>query len=253
MHLMNASAQLITDEHIEAFQRSAAVCIPGLFSSWVDDIAAGTEQNIREPGPDAAENLTDDESGRFFDDYCNWRRIPQFGNVIHECCLAAAASELMQSQRVQLVHDHVLVKEPGTDKATPWHQDAPCYFVDGEHTVSFWITVDPVNESTLRLIAGSHRWEKLVLPTRWLSNKDFYAESDDYLQVPDPEPGNFEVLEWEMEPGDAVAFHDRTVHGARGNRSNTRRRAFSMRVVGDDARYICRPGPTPPRPFRATA
>ena len=255
MHLMNASAQLITDEDIEAFQRSGAVCIPGLFSSWVDDIAAGIKQNIREPGPYAAENLTGEESGRFFDDYGNWRRIPQFGKVIHESCLAAAASELTQWQRVQIFHDHVLVREPGTDKATPWHQDAPYYFVDGEHTVSFWVTVDPVNESTLRLIAGSHRWEKLVLPTRWLSNEDFYAESDDYLQVPDPdaEPGNFEVLEWEMEPGDAVAFHDRTVHGARGNRSNTRRRAFSMRVVGDDARYICRPGPTHPRPFRATA
>ena len=51
-----------------------------------------------------------------------------------------------------------------------------------------------------------------------------------------------------MEPGDAVAFNFRTFHGARGNAGSGRRRAFSLRVVGDDARYISRPGPTSP-PF----
>lgn len=235
---------------IKSFQTDGAVYLPGLFRDCVDDIAAGIEENMRTPGPYAAENLTGDESGRFFDDYCNWRRIPAFARVIHESSVAAAASDLMQSQRVQFFHDHVLVKEPGTEKATPWHQDAPYYFVDGEHTVSFWVTVDPVDASTLRMIAGSHRWEKLVLPTRWLSNEEFYAGSGDYLPVPDPdaEPDRFKVLEWPMEPGDAVAFHYRTVHGARGNLARTRRRAFSMRLVGDDARYVTRPGPTSP-PF----
>jgi ectoine hydroxylase-related dioxygenase (phytanoyl-CoA dioxygenase family) len=54
------------------------------------------------------------------------------------------------------------------------------------------------------------------------------------------------VLEWEMEPGDAVAFNYRTLHGARGNEAATRRRAFSLRLVGDDARYVERPGRTSP-------
>jgi ectoine hydroxylase-related dioxygenase (phytanoyl-CoA dioxygenase family) len=54
------------------------------------------------------------------------------------------------------------------------------------------------------------------------------------------------VLEWQMEPGDAVAFHYRTLHGARGNDAATRRRAFSLRLVGDDARYVERPGRTSP-------
>jgi ectoine hydroxylase-related dioxygenase (phytanoyl-CoA dioxygenase family) len=240
----------ISAAQTEAFQRDGAVYLPGLCRDWVDEIAAGIEENMRAPGPYAAENLTDDESGRFFDDYCNWQRIPAFGKVILESSIAAAASQLMQSQRVQFFHEHVLVKEPGTGKATPWHQDAPYYFVDGEHTVSFWVPVDPVDESTLRVIAGSHQWEKFVLPTRWLSNEGFYPESDQYLPVPDPdaEPGKFNVLEWAMEPGDAVAFHYRTVHGARGNFSARRRRAFSMRLVGDDARYISRPGRTSP-PF----
>jgi ectoine hydroxylase-related dioxygenase (phytanoyl-CoA dioxygenase family) len=56
------------------------------------------------------------------------------------------------------------------------------------------------------------------------------------------------IREWDMQPGDAVAFSFATLHGARGNHSTARRRAFSLRLVGDDARYIERPGPTSP-PF----
>ena len=247
---MNASSQPIRQDQIEFYQENGAVFLPGLFRVWIGDIADGIEQNMREPGQYAAENLAQDEFGRFFDDYCNWRRIPPFKRVIQQSALAAAASQLMQSQTVQFFHEHVLVKEPGTAKATPWHQDAPYYCVDGDHTVSFWVPVDPVTESSIRIIAGSHLWEKLVLPTRWLSNEDFYAESGDYLPIPDPDtaPDKFNVLEWSMQPGDAVAFHYRAVHGARGNLSARRRRAFSMRVIGDDARYVSRPGPTSP-PF----
>lgn len=68
------------------------------------------------------------------------------------------------------------------------------------------------------------------------------------MPVPDPDIEGMEVLEWKMEPGDAVAFNYKTLHGARGNESTTRRRAFSLRLLGDDARYVERPGPTSP-PF----
>ena len=124
----------------------------------------------------------------------------------------------MQSRTAQFFHDHVLVKEPGTQKPTPWHQDIPYYFVDGQQTVSFWIPIDPVKEATLRLIAGSHKWDKMILPVRWLDDSNFYAGEGDYLPVPDPDKDpSMKVLEWEMEPGDAILFDFRTAHGARGN------------------------------------
>jgi len=68
------------------------------------------------------------------------------------------------------------------------------------------------------------------------------------MPVPDPDAEAMEILEWAMEPGDAVAFSFDILHGARGNESNSRRRAFSLRLVGDDARYVARPGSTSP-PF----
>lgn len=240
----------ISNEQIEAFQRDGAVLVKGLFAEWVDTIRAGIERNMTEPGPYAAENLREGEGGRFFDDYCNWKRIPEFETVIRESNAGAVAADLMRSRGVQLFHDHVLVKEPGTSKPTPWHQDSPYYFVEGSQTVSFWSPMDLVTEASLRCVAGSHQWDKPVLPTRWLSEENFYPDTNAYQPVPDPdaEPQKYRILEWQMVPGDAVAFDFKTLHGARGNLSATRRRAFSLRLVGDDARYVTRPGRTSP-PF----
>lgn len=238
----------MTPEMVEAYRRDGAVLVKGLWKDWVEVIRAGIQRNMEEPGPYAAENLKPGERGRFFDDYCNWTRIPEFRQVIEKSDVADVAAKLMGSGTVQVFHDHVLVKEPGTSKPTPWHQDGPYYFVEGTHTVSFWSPVDPVREASLRCVAGSHRWEKEVLPTRWLSEETFYPDPDAYMPVPDPDAEGMRILEWEMEPGDAVAFDFHTLHGARGNTTDARRRAFSLRLVGEDARYVERPGRTSP-PF----
>jgi ectoine hydroxylase-related dioxygenase (phytanoyl-CoA dioxygenase family) len=241
-------ATIVTDKMVEDFQRDGAVLVKGLWKDWVEPLRAGIERNMTEPGPYGAENLKPGEGGRFFDDYCNWTRIPEFETVIKGSDVAQVAAKLMGSTRVQMFHDHVLVKEPGTSKPTPWHQDGPYYFVQGRQTVSFWSPMDPVKEASLRCVAGSHRWEKEVLPTRWLAETSFYPDSDRYMPVPDPDAEGMRVLEWQMEPGDAVAFDYRTLHGARGNTTSSRRRAFSLRLLGDDARYVTRPGRTSP-PF----
>ncbi len=239
---------LLTQQQIDHFHRDGVVLIKGLFADHIQTIRAGIERNMADPGPYASENLKAGEGGRFFDDYCNWTRIPEFEQVIRTSPAAEVAADLMKSNRVQMFHDHILVKEPGTSKPTPWHQDGPYYFIDGMQNVSFWSPMDPVREASLRCVAGSHGWEKPVLPKRWLADTTFYADADEYMPVPDPDSEAMDIREWEMQPGDAVAFNYATLHGARGNTTETRRRAFSLRLVGDDARYIERPGPTSP-PF----
>jgi ectoine hydroxylase-related dioxygenase (phytanoyl-CoA dioxygenase family) len=232
---------------VDSFRRDGAACVRGVFADWVDIISAGIERNMREPGPFASNLVQPGQAGGFFDDYCNWQRIPEFARTIRESPAAELAARFMGSATAQFFHEHVLVKEPGTQKATPWHSDLPYYFLDGRQTVSFWIPIDPVRTATLRLIASSHRWERAVRPTRWLDSSDFYAGDNGYRAVPDPDSDpEMRVLEWQMEPGDAVLFDFRTVHGARGNDASTRRRVLSLRWVGDDVRYAERPGRTSP-------
>ncbi len=143
-----------------------------------------------------------------------------------------------------------VVRENGTPTPTTWYQDRPYYFVDGEQTVSMWIPLDPADVASLRFIAGSHKWDPMMRPVSWADNSNFYEGDHDWIPVPDPDadPDGMTVLECSMQPGDAVLFDYRTVHGARGNMSGRTRRALSLRWVGDDARYVERPGRTSP-PF----
>jgi len=73
-------------------------------------------------------------------------------------------------------------------------------------------------------------------------------ENDTSETVPDVDAKRDElnVLGWAVEPGDAVAFSFRTLHGAPANASTTRRRVISIRWVGDDAKFVDRPGKTSP-------
>lgn len=244
--------ETITSEARECYRRDGVVCLRGCFGDWVETLRAGVQRNRESPGPYFAENVRGAGGGSFWDDYCNWTRIPEFRRFLLESDAARMAASVMDSPTAQLFHDHVLVKEPGTAKATPWHQDAPYYFVEGTQTVSFWLPLDPVGEAqTLRLVAGSHAWPRLVRPVKWLDDSDFYGRDEDpYMDLPpiDDVPGDYTVRAWSMEPGDAVLFHFRTLHGAAGNELPARRRAFSVRWVGDDARYVERSGRTSP-PF----
>jgi ectoine hydroxylase-related dioxygenase (phytanoyl-CoA dioxygenase family) len=233
---------------IATYQREGAVVLRDVFSDWIERLRDGVGRNMREPGPYASENARpQDGGGSFFDDYCNWQRIPEFADFIRHSPAAALAGSLMGATEVQIFHDHVLVKEPGTPKPTPWHQDMPYYCVDGMQTASYWIPLDPVSEyNTLRLVLGSHLWPRLLRPKKWAGGEDFYANDTEFMDLPDVEDGSFHILAPAMRPGDAIVFNYRTVHSARGNTGPNRRRAFSARFIGDDARFIQRAGRTSP-------
>jgi ectoine hydroxylase-related dioxygenase (phytanoyl-CoA dioxygenase family) len=152
----------------------------------------------------------------------------------------------MGSRRVRLFHDHLLVKEPGTKQQTPWHQDQPYYNVDGFQNCSMWMPVDPVDpESTVEFVAGSHRGPWLM-PRTFMDQQAKWFPEGALEDLPDIEGDrdSFDILSWELEPGDAVFFHMLTLHAAGG--ATRRRRAFSVRMLGDDAAHAPRAWKTSP-------
>ena len=63
-----------------------------------------------------------------------------------------------------------------------------------------------------------------------------------------PHPEDYEILAWDLAPGDVIAFDFRILHGTTAGRVEGRRRALSTRWLGDDVTYCRRPGETSP-PF----
>lgn len=246
----------ISAADIKRFREDGAVALRGLLApEWIERLRDGVEENLRAPGPMASSYTDEGKTGRYFGDYCNWDRIKAFRDVFFDSELAEAAARLMDSERAFVFHEHVLIKEPGTQEYTPWHQDQPYYVAAGEQTISFWVPLDPVSSAVCpHFLRGSHRSGQLYRPRYFKDGRDYgYDYSDGrYVPVPDIDgdsAANARMMCWDLEPGDAVAFHFRTLHNAPSNEMPARRRAVSFRMFGDDARYAERPGlPSPPYP-----
>ena len=226
----------LDDATINEFREKGATVLRGVFSEWVKTLQDGVAANMADPDPNARIYKGENGGGRFFVDYCNWDRIPEYRDFIFNSPAAAVGAELMESNQVQLFHEHVLVKEAQTGVPTPWHQDAPYYCVDGPKTLSLWIPLDEVpRETTLEFISGSHKWNKFYRPQRF--DGSALNENDGLEEIPDinGNRGEYEIIGWAVSPGDAIAFDYRTIHGAPANTNrSSQRRAFSLRLLGDD-------------------
>ena len=239
----------IDEEAVEAFRSDGVAILRGVLSSEeVEQLGRGVERNLAELSPLGQNATRPGQPGAFIEDFRNWQRIPEYERLIRDSSLAPIAGELMGSEEVRLFHDHLLVKEAGTLDRSPWHQDQPYYCIDGGQTISFWIPLDPVERpSTLEFAARSHRggW---YMPRSFVEGTSMVFEEGELVEVPDIEADRdaWDIRGWSMRPGDAVAFNMLTLHAAAG--SPTRRRAFSLRLIGDDVRYAPRPHRTSP-PF----
>jgi ectoine hydroxylase-related dioxygenase (phytanoyl-CoA dioxygenase family) len=230
---------------IDAFRADGATVIRGLVDDDVLSLLAdGVEHNRTHPSSWSHWYTEGNEAVGFWTDYVTWPDVEEYRTVAFESGLAEVAGELMGSDTVRFFHEHVLVKEPGAAERTPWHHDQPYYCIDGDQNVSMWIALDRVPAASgMRFIAGSHRWNRWFVPRKFLDHTP-YAEGDERFEIVpdlDAEIDDHRVLAWDIEPGDVIAFHYRTLHDAPGNELATRRRAVSLRWLGDDAVFATRP------------
>ena len=240
---------------IEAYERDGVVSLRHAFApDWVALIAEGMETAIGDAiERDTAFTISEPgEGGVFYYDTFMWKRIEAFRRFAFESPAADIARRIMRSEGLLFYFDFMLVKEPGTSRATPWHYDEAYWPITGEQICNLWTAVDHISEATaLRFVRGSHRW-----------TRDYRAVQFDpalrYADPPDaPEPpdwhdvaGTHEIVTAPMEPGDCLVFHSRCHHGAPGNSlESTRRRALATHWIGDDITYNDKPQETDP-PYR---
>lgn len=246
-----AEIQTLNQQDLSAFARDGAICLRGVFApEWLKLVAEGVEREMASPCGFAKDYTPDGEPGRYFGSLVMWRGVPEFEEYVLHSPAAAIAGAYMNADKVIFYHDHLLVKEPGTNDPTPWHHDQPYYPVDGEQVVSIWMPLDPVDRRTsVEFVAGSHRWGRWFAPRYFAGGAIYYdVEGSIFEDIPDIEADRdaHEILGWAMEPGDAIVFHALTLHGAPGNHTANRRRAYSTRWLGEDARYATRPGEISP-------
>ena len=238
----------LSKKQINDYENLGVIIVRNIFKEWIEPLRVGFQKVLDKPSKHGRENVNKNE-GRFFEDYCNWERIIEFKDCIFNSPAAEIVADATSSRSSQIFHEHIFLKESGTHKETPWHQDMPYYCIEGNNTGSFWIPLDEVDKkNNIQLIMGSHKWSKLVRPTKWSNDKPWYKDNFEFMDLPKFDEFKKDILIPDLNLGDAVLFNFKIVHGSSGNKTSKSRRAFSMRFIGDDVRYIERGGPTSP-PF----
>jgi len=241
--------RLITPEEIATYDRKGVVLLPTMFDEeWIDLLKQGLNANCDDPTDRSRVWDRDAEGRTMFYDSQAWQRIEEYRQFISGSPAAQIASQLMGSARINFYFDAVFVRSPGSQFATPWHQDEPYWSVEGYNTCTIWMPLVPVKrENALAYVPGSHRLDSVFYQYNFgnlnpdgksgIDEVDFSSVTD--LAFPDinSDPEGFEVVSWDMQPGDCVAFNSRIMHGGSGKLDDDRElRVFTTKWLGDDVR-----------------
>lgn len=230
----------LSQEQITAYERDGVVRLAGVADeTWLERLRAAVDRTAVDPATGTVRP--------YFDRVRVWESDPDCGAFCLESAIALIAAQLMGADKINMLYDQIFSKEPGTNTATPWHHDLPYWPIRGTQVVTLWVALDPValESGGLEFIRGSHLLSKWYRPFNaneagGLASVFDGNVPDEYDDLPDFENTRdaYDILSWNLEAGDALAFHGLTVHAARGNAHPTRRRrGYAIRMTGPDVRY----------------
>ena len=193
------------------------------------------------------EEAGDHGDGLFFYDVAAWKHDRGVREVAFDSALPEMAAQLMDAGYVNFWEDTTFVKAPHTLQKTAFHQDLAYFQIEGDQCVVVWIPLDPASleNGVMQYVRGSHRWGETFAPNVFVSQTPFASSPE--KRCPDIEGAleDYDIISFDVEPGDVIVHHVKTVHGAGGNTSDRWRRAVSFRYCGDKVRYLDRPGAIP--------
>lgn len=245
LHSEAMSAPYVYASDIETFATDGVVCLRGVIGQdWIDRLRVGVEHTLANPSPRGRLWNRDDLGRESRYDSQVWRTRQEYADFVHESPLGEIAGRLMQSTRVNFFFDAMFCRMPGTQFRTPFHQDEPFWSVEGFQTVSSWMPLVPVEKaSALEVVRGSHLWTENFGQTNFGAltgdERDQVAYGADTVPLPDVDArrDEYDVLSWDMEPGDVLCFNARAVHGGSGNLPEDRElKVFNTKWLGDDVR-----------------
>ena len=106
---------------INEYKNNGVVILKNIIDPfWLKTLSKGINKNFENPSKFKCVYEKENKKELFYDDYCNWQRIDEYKDFIKNSNIAKIAMELMLSKKVNLFHEHVLIKEIGSKK-TPWH------------------------------------------------------------------------------------------------------------------------------------
>ena len=243
----------VADEQVARYQRDGAVLLKGVLdASSLRLLEQGVEEAYADPGTRSSTVRSPDGAGETLVETSPSRRSPALLALRDSGVPAEIAGRVMQTPQAQLVFEQIFYKTRGRIVPTPWHQDTPFLRVRGHDMCRVWLTCDrSPADITVQMVRGSHRWNVVYNAETGerapiVKSEERPGYSNDGLGDPElPTPpdvaryrDSFDILSFDVEPGDALVFQGNMLHGAAGRDfHDSPRRAFVTMWGGPDLRY----------------
>jgi len=249
---------IVTQQHIDDYNRDGAVVIEGAFREWtapleaavmsvIDGVLKGkihesdvppTHLNpmkvIEEFGGGAlALNIVPYHAG-----FAQWLELSP---------AAEMTAAIMQSKRARFWIDATFLKNQGAaTEGTPWHNDTCTWPFWGKQMSILWIALTDVDadNAPLTTVRGTHvgdgRYYSTFFPQDQTPLAGYRPWSELMAQATAP---NADIQVWTMKKGDCLFMHPTTIHASkpRVSKHGQPRLAFSTRWLGDDV--VWKPDP----------
>ena len=106
---------MIKKNIIQDYNKNGVVVLRDIVTKkWINILKRGLKKNFQNPSKYKCVYERNNKKELFYDDYCNWNKIEEYKNFIFQSNIGKLAQELMQSKKVNVFHEHVLVKEIGS-------------------------------------------------------------------------------------------------------------------------------------------
>lgn len=240
-------------EAIAAYRRDGVIRLRGAMDEhWLgiiedaialydDEGADGDDHNIviRRDGDDGAFQYVS----------VMWKHNPLFRRVVFESPAPDLFGSVLETQRLNLYYDFLLIKHPGCrSAATPWHQDISYFPFHGTKIINCWIALDDIPvETALRFLRGSHLSGEVYRSIHFDPQQSYNEPIEARRLPPDFDAdATADIVTCAMSRGDALVWNAHTFHAAPGNHLDRRRAALSLNFLGDDVTYFDMPGDSDP-------
>ncbi len=237
----NNVREIVSHEDVLRYEKDGVVCLRRAFDGQhVATARQGIDRNLRNPGRFFRDHTSDTSAGRYVFDFWNWPAIPEFAALMQNSPLGRIGTRILRRDRVLMLMDNWFLREQGAADRAPWHHDEPYFDFEGKMCI-VWIPLDSVGANAgLRFVRGSHLWGKLFAAQQFSENVPFECLGDRYHPMPDIDarPADYDIVGWDLEPGDCLAFDFRTIHScAPDSRASKTTRRMTFRLGGDDVTF----------------
>ena len=238
----------VPESAIAQLECEGVVCLRNVLDeATVSALREEADQAVADAGPEARFVNADGDPEIFYYEFNLWRRYPKQREIVFNSPFADVGAALMRSKNVTLYYTNTFVKDGGArEKVTPWHEDASYSRFVGNNVINLNVSFDYMpGETTLKFLQGSHhRSDPLSIGPTFEPGVEYDEAMPEQRPMPSQAEleGRFRTVYWEVFPGDALIFYQRTLHAGPGNTLTTRRHSTAFNLGGDDVTYDAREG-----------